>query len=67
MVDSLIVGASRYEHVVQNIALASEKKLLSEEAMKKCDAVWDKIRGHYFSYHANARPMRRPPEGNALK
>lgn len=67
VVDSLIVGASRYEHVVQNIALASEKKPLSEEAMKKCDAVWDKIRGHYFSYHANARPMRRPPEGNALK
>ena len=60
-VDSLIVGASRYEHVVQNIALASEKKELSPEAMKKCDAVWDTLRGHYFSYHANARPMRRPP------
>ncbi len=61
-VDSLIVGASRYEHVVQNIALASEKKTLSPEAMEACDAVWDTLRGHYFSYHANARPMRRPPE-----
>ncbi|MBR6322935.1 MAG: aldo/keto reductase [Lachnospiraceae bacterium] len=61
-VDSLIVGASRYEHVVQNIALASEKKTLSPEAMKQCDEVWDMLKGHYFSYHANARPMRRPPE-----
>ena len=60
-VDSIIVGASRYEHVVQNIALASEKKVLSAEALQKCDAVWDTIRGHYFSYHANARPVRRPP------
>ena len=64
VVDSIIVGASRYEHVVQNIALASEKKPLSPEAMKACDAVWDSLRGHYFSYHANARPIRRPPENN---
>ena len=63
-VDSLIVGASRYEHVVQNIALASEKKALDSETMKKCDAVWDTLKGHYFSYHADARPIPRPVPGN---
>ena len=62
VVDSVIVGASRYEHVVQNIALASEKKPLGTEAMARCDAVWDTLRGHFFSYHANARPIKRPVE-----
>ena len=32
-VDSIIVGASKYEHIVQNVALASEKKTLSPEAL----------------------------------
>ncbi len=61
VVDSIIVGASRCEHVAQNIALASETKPLGTEALAKCDAVWDSLRGHYFSYHANARPIKRPP------
>ncbi len=64
-VDSVIVGASKYEHVVQNIELASEKKALPEEAMKKCDAVWQMLKGRYFSYHANARPVKRPEPGQA--
>ena len=59
-VDSLIVGASRFEHVEQNIALAAEKKPLSPEALAACDAVWNSLRGHFFSYHANARPPKRP-------
>ena len=59
-VDSVIVGASRYEHVVQNIALAEETKPLGTEAIARCDAVWDTLRGHYFSYHATARPIKRP-------
>ncbi len=61
-VDSVIVGASRLEHVVQNIALCEESKPLGAEALAKCDAVWDGLRGHFFSYHANAKPILRPPE-----
>ena len=62
-VDSVIVGASRYEHVVQNIALAAETKPLAPEALARCDAVWDGLRGHFFSYHAGGRPaiLMRPP------
>ena len=26
------------------------------------EAVWDALRGHFFSYHSNAKPMLRPPE-----
>lgn len=59
-VDSIIVGASRFEHVRQNISLAAEKRTLSPEALAACDTVWNTLRGHYFSYHANARPLRRP-------
>lgn len=62
-VDSVIVGASRFEHAEQNIALAQEKRALSPEALAACDAVWNDLRGHYFSYHANARPPQKPAVG----
>jgi aryl-alcohol dehydrogenase (NADP+) len=65
VVDSVIVGASRLEHVQQNIALAAEKKPISPEALAECDAVWDNLRGHFFSYHSNAKPVLRPPEKKA--
>ena len=55
-VSSVIVGASKYDHVVQNVALAAEKKPLPPEVFAECDKVWDAIRGHWFSYHANAKP-----------
>jgi len=50
-VDSLIVGASKYDHIVQNISLASETKKLPSEALSACDEVWKGIRGSYYSYH----------------
>ena len=62
VMDSAIVGASRYEHIVQNLGFAAEKKPLSDEALRKCDEVWDSIRGRYFSYHADAKPLRRPEQ-----
>ena len=55
-VDSVIVGASKFDHIVQNIALASAKKPIPREAMEKCDAVWDTIHGSWFSYHAYDKP-----------
>ena len=47
-------------HVVQNIPLAAEKKPLPPEALEACDRVWDTIKGHWFSYHANAKPPMPP-------
>jgi aryl-alcohol dehydrogenase-like predicted oxidoreductase len=66
-VDSIIVGASRFEHVRQNISLAAEKHALSPEALAACDAVWNDLRGHYFSYHANAKPPKRPAPAEGAK
>ena len=59
-VDSIIVGASKFDHVVQNIELASETKPIPAEIMAKCDKVWDGIKGSYFSYHATGGPLKRP-------
>ena len=60
VVDSVIVGASKFEHVVQNVALASARKPIPREAMEKCDAVWDTIHGYWFSYHSTAKPPMPP-------
>ena len=59
-VDSIIVGASKYEHVVQNLSLASEKKTLGADALARCDGVWDDLHGRFFSYHASGKPPKRP-------
>lgn len=50
-VDSLIVGASKYDHVVQNIGIVSEPKEIPGELLERCDDVWNSIRGSYFNYH----------------
>lgn len=60
VVDSIIVGASKFDHVVQNIGFSSEKKEIPSEAFSKCDEVWNTIRGQYFSYHGHAKPIPRP-------
>ena len=68
VVDSIILGASKYEHIVQNIALTAEKKTLSPEAMAKCDELWHSIHGRDFSYHAGGRsPMLMRPPAPAKK
>ena len=60
VVDSAIVGASKYEHIVQNLSLTSETKALSQESLKKCDEIWATIGGQYFNYHGHAKPVKRP-------
>ena len=62
-VTSIIVGASKYEHVVQNIGLSAVKKTLSPEALAACDQVWDGLHGRYFSYHSSSKPPMRPIPG----
>ena len=59
-VDSLIVGASKYEQVVENVALAAKTKPLPEEALRACDEVWTGLVGERFSYHSTAKPPRPP-------
>lgn len=60
VVDSIIVGTSKYEHAVQNIELASQTKKISAEAMKACDEIWQSIKGNYFSYFGNSGPVKPP-------
>ena len=60
VVDSIIVGASKYAHIVQNLSLAAEKKTLPPETLQKCDEVWASLRGQYFNYHGSIRPPKRP-------
>ncbi len=50
-VDSLIVGASKYDHVVQNIGIVSETREIPADLLERCDEVWKQIKGSYFNYH----------------
>ena len=50
-VDSVISGASKLNHVVQNIEIVSNAKEIPEELRAECDEVWTGIRGQYFNYH----------------
>lgn len=59
-VDSVIIGASKYSHVVQNLSLVQETKPLSKETMDGCNEVWDALKGHFFSYHSDAKPIPSP-------
>ncbi|MCB1021146.1 MAG: aldo/keto reductase [Acidobacteria bacterium] len=44
IVDSVILGASRMEHLEANIA-AAESAPLTREILDACDVVWDELRG----------------------
>lgn len=50
-VDSIIMGVSKLSQLEENLGYFAEKKTLSAEAMKKCDELWESIRGRYFNYH----------------
>ena len=49
-VTSVIFGASKKEHLTQNIA-AAEKGPLDKETLDACDCVWNSIRGDWFGYY----------------
>lgn len=59
-VDSVIIGASKYSHVVQNLGMVQETKHLPQEVLDGCNEVWNSLKGHFFSYHADAKPIPRP-------
>ena len=48
-VDSVILGASKPEHLEENIQAADGK--LDADTVKACDAVWKTIRGDHFGYN----------------
>lgn len=48
--DCVILGASRFEHLEQNLE-ASQRGPLPEEALAACDAVWKRLRGPTPIYH----------------
>ncbi len=48
-VDSIILGASKPEHLEANIRAAEGR--LDEETLEACDEVWKKLRGPHFKYN----------------
>jgi len=48
-VDSVILGASKIEHLKENLKATDEK--LDEATLKACDDVWKKLRGDHFQYN----------------
>ena len=49
IVDSMILGASKLEHLTHNIQAADGR--LDEDVLKACDAVWRNVRGGHFPYN----------------
>ncbi|MBT4140642.1 MAG: aldo/keto reductase [Candidatus Latescibacteria bacterium] len=49
IVDSMILGASKLEHLEHNIQAADGR--LEEDTLKACDDVWQHIRGGHFAYN----------------
>jgi aryl-alcohol dehydrogenase-like predicted oxidoreductase len=49
VVDSMILGASKLEHLEHNIKAAEGR--LEKDTLKACDAVWQHIRGEHFAYN----------------
>ena len=47
-VDSIILGASKPEHLQKNIAAAEGR--LDEATLRTCDEVWRELRGAHFAY-----------------
>ena len=50
-VDSVISGASKFEHVVQNLNIIDKANTIPDELQVECDEVWNQIKGSYFNYH----------------
>ena len=48
-VDSVILGASRFEHLEANLQAAEGE--LDQPTLQACDAVWAELRGSHFQYN----------------
>lgn len=60
-VSSVILGASRIDHLKQNLELI-EKGPLSKETLAKCDDVWNGLKGSRFLYHRLSGFQGPPPK-----
>ena len=50
-VDSVISGASKFDHVVQNLNIIDKARAIPDKLQSECDEVWKQIKGSYFNYH----------------
>jgi aryl-alcohol dehydrogenase-like predicted oxidoreductase len=48
-VDSIIVGASKIEHLGENLQAADGR--LDQATLEACDEIWNKLRGDHFRYN----------------
>jgi aryl-alcohol dehydrogenase-like predicted oxidoreductase len=51
MVDAILLGASRLEHLEQNLAAAGSTAPLDDDTLRRCDEVWDTLRGPAPAYN----------------
>ena len=49
---SVISGASRFEHVVQNLSVFEDRQELSGEILAECGQVWNRLMGAVVNYHS---------------
>jgi aryl-alcohol dehydrogenase-like predicted oxidoreductase len=51
VVDAILLGASRLEHLEQNLAAAAVTQPLDADTLRRCDEVWDPLRGPAPAYN----------------
>lgn len=51
LVDAILLGASKIEHLEQNTAVASITEPLDDDVLRRCDEVWEPLRGPAPAYN----------------
>lgn len=51
MVDAILLGASKLEHLEANLVAASVHEPLDDETLQRCDEVWEPLRGPAPAYN----------------
>jgi aryl-alcohol dehydrogenase-like predicted oxidoreductase len=51
VVDAILLGASKLEHLEQNLAAAVVDAPLDEDTLRRCDEVWESLRGPAPAYN----------------
>jgi aryl-alcohol dehydrogenase-like predicted oxidoreductase len=51
VVDAILLGASKLEHLEQNLAAAAVDEPLDDDTLRRCDEVWESLRGPAPAYN----------------
>ena len=51
LVDAILLGASKLDHFENNLAAASVRRRLDDETLRRCDEVWEPLRGPAPAYN----------------